>query len=155
MTEEPKAVFSWIAPEYEKHQKGAAWFIVAGVLMAGFLAYSIMTGAWTLTVLLALFAVVYLLGHRKKPLKLRIEISPQGVKFGQKSFTYKQLINFWISKLEGKIVVHTKSRLIPQMTILLEGEDSDEITKYLLKHIPEVDEPEPTITENIYRLLGI
>lgn len=155
MSDEKKTGFSWVMPEYEKHAKRPAWFIAAAILGAALLAYSIFAKSWTFTVLIVVFAAVYVIGHMRRPREVTIDISGAGIKFGQKFYPYEQLKNFWFAKLEGAITIHTKSKLVPQMTISLKSQNAEDVRAFLKEHISELPEPEPTMKEHIYKTLGI
>jgi hypothetical protein len=149
--------FSWRAPEYEKEIRGNGWFISLAVLAAVMLGYSIFAQSWTFTVLIVLFVVVYVMAHRREPKEVTIDISEIGVQFGKKTFPFENLKTFWVSRFEHNVTINTKSKLVPQFTISLRDieHEGEEIRQFLGQHITEVEEPEPSILDNIYRTLGI
>jgi hypothetical protein len=155
LKKERNAGFAWKAKEYEIRDKGNAWFGGLGILALFMLVFSIWTKAWTMTVLVVLLAVVYVIAHRREPVEMQIEISELGVKFGQKTFPYEQLKTFWISRLENTVTVNTKGKIMPQMEIHLMDQDPREIKTFLASRITEVAEPDPSILDNLYRTLGI
>ena len=108
-----------------------------------------------MTAFVVLLAIVYAMAHSRKPRKIDIKISPDGVNFGKKEFHYEQLKNFWYSRLEHIITINTKSKIIPQMTIRLETQEIPEVIRVLKSHIEQVEEPEPSLLDNLYRTIGI
>lgn len=148
-------ILEWKTREYETRDKGRAWYIGLGGLGIALLAYSIYTRAWTMTALVTLLVIVYVMAHRRQPRAIDIKISPKGICFGKKEFHYEQLKNFWYSRLEHIVTVNTKSKIIPQMTIHLENQDVPQIVATLKSHMEQVEEPEPSLLDNLYRTIGI
>ena len=81
-----KSVISWRALEYIYHEKSALWFIFAGIVVLGLVIYGLLSGGWTFSVAIIVFAGTYYLFYRNAPPIIEVKISKVGVKIGKHLF---------------------------------------------------------------------
>ena len=135
-----KSVISWRAPEYIYHEKSVLWFIFAGIAALGLVIYGLLSGGWTFSVAIIVFAGTYYLFYRNAPPIIEVKISKVGVKIGKHLFPYDKLKKFWIVydvPFVKRLYLRTTSRLHPDIFVSLEDMDPSKIKAILKGHIPE------------------
>ncbi len=96
-TEQPEAaLLEWETPEFAHFERGKAWYAIAGLVLAGLLAYAFSTGSWSMGVAFALLAAVFLLTHRRKPRLTQAKIEALGLRYRNQFYPYHQIQAFWI-----------------------------------------------------------
>lgn len=91
-----KEVLTWHVPEYDKHDRGLWWYIVAGIITAGLLWYAIADGNFLFALIILLFAFIIFTHHRSEPLNVQFAIHERGVRVGERFFLFRELESFAI-----------------------------------------------------------
>jgi len=152
------SLMSWQAPEYERQEKGRTWFVGAAVIAAFLIAASIWTRNYLLIIIIALFAIILYILHKKEPLIISIKITEKGIRFGDKFYPYKNIEEFWIiyDPPAKTLNIKTKNTFFPQVSIEIEDHDPLKIRDLLLEYIEEnEDKTEETNGEKLARRLKI
>jgi|GEM_PF-3787690 len=150
-------IINWQSPEHRHHEKGTLWHIIAGLILALIIIYSIYDYDWTF--IIALFTAIIAYYHfiyTKKPEKLNVEISDFGIRIGKQEYKYSQIRYFWIiDKPEvNTLNLRLKKHFMPDITIFLDGQNPEKIRSALKSKIPEIEKNE-SMTEALIRLLKI
>ncbi|MFC1655894.1 hypothetical protein ACFL3C_03430 [Patescibacteria group bacterium] len=150
-----KAVISWEAPEFIQHEKGWKWFVAAGIACLGLMVYSILVSNWTLVVALTVLSAVYVWQHFLVPHHVKVIISNVGMKIGEKEYPYQNIKSFWIIYRSHHVTtlnLRSSSRLLPDVSIDLNGQDPTEIREYLCSQIHEEEGKEESFTDSFIRI---
>ncbi len=150
-----KAIISWEAPEYIQHEKDWKWFVAAGIACAGLMIYAIFVENWTLVVALVVLAAVYVWQHFLVPRHVKVIISNVGIKIGDKEYPYQNIKSFWIiyrPKHVTTLNLRSNSRLLPDISIDLNGQNPTEIREYLCSQIHEEEGKEESFTDLFIRI---
>lgn len=153
-----KELLSWRAPEYEKQEKSRGWFITVSLIGAALVVGSIIMRNYLMIILIALFAIVIYILHKKEPLMLNIVVTNKGVKIGEKFYLYKDLDNFWIiyDPPIKTLNFKTSRNFFPEISIQIEDEDPVEIREILLSYLDEDEEKdEESTADKLTRILKI
>ena len=130
----------WQAPEFEKHEKGPAWFIVLGIsaLIVFTIVLLMKNFIFAILIILAVFTVfVYAL---KEPRLITFKISGKGITIDDKIYSYEELKSFWIFYELPQIKelsIRSKKWLMPFIKIPIDEQNPTIIRSALVKFIPE------------------
>lgn len=157
LSEFDDAITSWNSPEYLAFKKGKIWKLVAilGVVVGAALGF--WYGAWTFSLAILVFAVVYYIVHLEKPKFRKIIISKYGIKMGGKAYPYNRIKEFWIvhhPPFVKMLYFRVKGSLLEQK-ILLTTENSDLIRKYLKTKIIELEGKQEPFVDTLQRVLKL
>lgn len=86
----------WTYPEFNKHQRGAWWYVAFIGVSGAILTYSILNGNFLLAIVIILFGFIMLNYHRHEPNEVPFQIRAKGIRIGSKFILYTSLQNFWI-----------------------------------------------------------
>lgn len=151
-------LLSWIAPEYSKHEKGAAWVTMAISITAGLIAYAILTKSWTMSAAFFMLAIVYFLEHKKKPENIRIELTEMGVKVKDKFYPFSHFKTFWIIYKPPMVkTLHLRfaGKRYGDLLIQLADQDPVKVRNLLLTQLPEWEGKEEAITDVLVRVFKL
>ena len=129
----------WETEEFDKHKRGAGWYLGLGTILLLALVYTIYIRQWLLSSLIIMIGVSLYLSGRIKPNKIKCSINESGVSIGDKQFGYDQLKTFWFSRTEEGIKLNliTIFRLMPVVSIKITNELEPKIREALVSVIPE------------------
>ena len=153
--ESPDGVIHWTASEFIAHQKSAGWYFRLGVA-AVFVAAVI----WLLTrdkisssaILIA--ALVLGAYGARKPRQLTYELDSQGLRIGEKYYSYEEFRSFAIIP-EGafsSVVFMPLKRFAPLTTIYYEPDDEERIVDLLTDRLPIEDRQHDAIDRFLHRI---
>lgn len=152
-----KHIFAWESPEHQTHKKGAAWYVVMAVCLAGVIAYGIYDHAWTfiLALVVGIIAYYYFI-LREKPRMLDISLTNHEIKIDRFEYPYAQIKYFWIvNKPETKMLnIRLKKHFMPDIAIFLNKQNPEEIRNFLKGKIMEIEKNEG-VTNTLVRILKI
>src|SRR5690349_1473597 len=91
-----------LVPEFEYRDKGAAWYLAAGItaIVLGLLAWWVKN--YTFIGLIALSLLILIVRQIKKPNLVSLKIDANGISIGSKVWEHKNLGGFAIFEIEGK-----------------------------------------------------
>ena len=138
---------NWNIKEYEEHERGIWWYVIAIMFTSFAIIYGVWSGNFLFALIIVLFSIiVYLQMHQKAP-ETYFAISELGIVIGEKIYTYNEFEEFYIIfNDEVKILIlETKSLLRPKITIDLHDQEPIEIRHtlraYLRENIEKEEEP--------------
>lgn len=130
----------WQAPEFEKHEKGLAWFIILGIFALIFFTIVIVMQNYIFAILIVMMVFIIFIYALKEPRIITFKISGKGIDIDNKNFQFNELKSFWIFYEPPEIKelsVKSKKWIMPLIRIPLEEQDPTLIRKALIKFIPE------------------
>jgi len=154
-----KAVFSWVAPEYEQHPKSRRWWLTSGIIVVISLLLEILTANWTLLIATLVLVPVYWYIHEFHPPRYtKIVLSDAGLKIGHRTVPYSQIVSFWIF-YEPKILKTLNFRLhhgaFNELNIQLEDQDPVALREFIQQYIPELEGKKEEWSSVVLRLLKL
>jgi len=147
----------WETESFESHHRDWRWYLVAAVLLLLVLAYAIYSHRWLLSAVVVMVGVALYLSGRMSPEKISCRIDNQGVKVGDKLFTYDQIKSFWISKTVDTIKLNLISvqRFMPVISLLLLSGMEEAVRAALGSRLPESSNRKDDWIDRIGRILRI
>ena len=147
----------WEAEEFETHARDAKWYIIVSCILLLILAYTIWISHWILSAVVVMVGIVLYLSGRLKPRIIKYIIDNQEVKVGDKVFKYNELKTFWFSKADGvtKLNLISTFRLMPVISIRIQGDMKEKIKDVLGKFLPEAQNRGEDWIDRINRFLKI
>lgn len=95
-TDSARSLLRWSAPTMHDHDRGANWYLIAGLALLTLIVISIFTRNWTLIVVLVLSSgLTYLLRSVPAPIRT-IEITERGFLFEETFTAFADCRDFWI-----------------------------------------------------------
>ena len=150
-------LLSWAAPEQPTHVRSTLWYIVAGVFFASLLAYSIMTQAWTFTVVLVLSVGAYGYAHRKAPPLRRINVSERGIIWGKTFISWLRCEGFWLLQGPGYVELHVELKDGRTRHLVIQTGEADPVQIYTVfsRFIPLFPDRHEKLLDAIIRICKI
>lgn len=130
---------SWTASEYIDHDRSASWYLILAtgtVVLAG-LVYLISSDFLGVAIILILGILVGVFAHRQ-PAQVTYELNENGLKIGQKLYTYGVFKSFAIVRDEAlpSINLEPLKRFMPPITIYFAPQDEEQIISVLGARLP-------------------
>lgn len=94
-------ILEWRAPQHHHQDRGKTWYIIATIVAASLLIYSLFTGAWTFTALIIVITAVYWKTHKDDPLKRRMRIYKRGCALDEQFIEWVDCTGYWIFQGDG------------------------------------------------------
>ncbi len=145
--------FEWRAPEFEKYEKSAGWFIAVGLI--GLIVFTIAlfmeNFIFAFIVVLAIFIVfVYAL---KEPRIIQFEINDEGITIDGRLHPYEDFKSFWIfSSPSIALSVKSKRLFTPLIKIPLADQAPVKVRQELTRFVPE-EKQEESLIDTLSRYL--
>ena len=137
----------WEALEYEHKSKTPDWFWSLWIISGGIMAVSIISGSILFAILIFVISFTLSLQAVQKPKVINFEVNEKGVIVDQSKYPYENLKSFCIHKKEDfpKIILNSKSTLIPYIILPLENIEAEKVEEFLLNHLKKEEHDEPVI----------
>ena len=153
-------IIAWDVQEYEKHDRGRAWYVTAVILALLALVYSFWTSNFLFVVIIVIAAVVIILNDGREPEKVKFAISGEGLIIGKRFIDYDDLKNFSIiykpRQNVKKLYFEFKNVLRPRLSINLDNMNPLPIREILLNYLPEdLERENEPLSEQLGRLFKI
>jgi hypothetical protein len=148
----------WQAPSYIPYNRNFAWYAINGVIVSLLVLAGFLLKSATFAIVVIVFAMVYLLIDQKEAKMLDVVISDVGVKFGSRKIQYNEIKTFWIEYSPPYYqILHLvpQKKFEPEISISFHGLSPSQLRQILTKYLPEWEEKQKTLTEQITRILGL
>ena len=148
-------IVSWTASEYIDHERNPSWYVVlliSTLIVAG-LIYVLTKDYFATGTVLIVGAIVGSVAHWK-PQQVEYQLSPEGLRVGDKFYSYSQFKTFSIIHEDqlSSLVFHPLKKLLPPISIFFDGDDEDKITDVVGEHLP-LEERAPDRIDRLSRRL--
>lgn len=153
-----KSLMSWKIPEYTKHERNRAWFVIAGIVLFLFLIYAFYTRNFLFVVILILSAAIILLQSMEEPMKLDFNIFEDGLGVGNKFYSWRDLNKFYIiyEPPEVKNLYFEFKGLKSRLSIPLLAQNPVKVREILLKYlIEDLEQEQEPLSEEYARWLKL
>ena len=152
----PNEGIEWTTREYPHSPKEADWYtaviIIAGALaIAAIILDNVIFG---ILIIVATFAL--LLFSAREPQPVDVTLTIDGVFIGDYFYPYENLESFNIWKYDDppRLLLKSKKKLAPLVSIEIEEVDPDEVGDYLALFIEEEEELRESVFHKIFERLG-
>lgn len=150
----------WEMPEYDRHERGKTWYVVATIVSAALLAYALWDHNYLFGIIIVMFLIISIIIHGKDPENIEIVMTTQGMGIGNRFYNYDVFHSFSViykpAENLKKLYLEFGSKLRPRISISLMNINPLTVRDILLEHIPEdmerTDEPN---TDYIARRLKV
>jgi len=139
-TDHGKRFASWTFPEFPDHKRKKNWYIIASVILLGFIVYGIASANYLFAIFFALAGFIYAIQIQRKPRIVTFSITEDGIEVHETFYAYKNLDKFWIvyEPPEIKTLYFTfTSKVRPSLSIPLESQNPLVIREILLRYLKE------------------
>ncbi len=153
-----EALLKWDGPETLHHNRGTAWKVVMGLLLIGMITYGILTNAWTFSLVIAVFAVVYYLHNREHPKDVEVKISNIGIKVGNRKYPYSRIRAYWFiyePPFVSTLNIRVDGELVNDIKIQLHDQNPGPVRQLLSQHLPELEGQTEKMSDIFFRLFKI
>ncbi len=141
-------VFDWVVNEYEKHERSRRWYIIAAVIGAVLLLFSVVSGNYLFALIVVLFGIILFLQDILQPTEVPFAITETGIVVGSKFYPFKEIVNYWIiyNPPEVKnIYFATSNTLRHRLQVPLLDNDPrpirDFLNQFIVEDLDQEDEP--------------
>ncbi len=153
------AVLSWIAPEAIKHQKrGILWKILIFILILSAVLWGFYNDAWTFSVAIIAFVIVYYVVNLEHPKDVEIKISDIGIKVGSRKYSFNRIKAFWIiydPPYTNTLNIRVLGEMSTDITIQLGEQHPAPLREFLIGKIPELEGQSEKLSDIIFRIFKI
>ncbi len=146
----------WTAPEFEKHEKGPAWFLVVGFFALIFFTIALLMKNFIFAILIMLAVFTIFIYALKTPRQINFKIKGEGITISDKLYPFEDLSSFWIFYEPPRIKelsIKSKKTLTMMIRIPLSNQDPSSIRQALIKFIPE-EKQEESLVDIIFKSIG-
>ena len=153
---EKELKISFESQEFPHHAKNELWYIGIGLLLLVglFASISVKNYLFALVVVTAGIAI-FRLAHLK-PGSRKIDITPEGITWGDQFWGYHQLKNFWISEASGELTVYLeRPNLKPVLHFTVPEHHVESVLLALSLELPFHAHKDEPIPDRFARLLRI
>ncbi len=149
---------SWTAPEHIRHNRGKIWKVIVASLLIAAIVTGVVHQAWTFSLAIMVFAIVYYLVNREPTKDVEVSISDIGIKVGRRKYPFTRINSFWLvyePPYTKSLHIRVDKDLVVDVSIQLCRQDPSEVREFLMEKIPEREGHNQSLTELFSRLLKI
>ncbi len=148
---------AWNAPEGVRVQRGAVWYVLFAIVLAGLMALAILVFQnWTFAILLPIMAVALFVLSNKNPQTINYAISPKGIYIADTLHDFSEFRAFGLLHENGQhsILLLPVKRFSPGLTIYFSEAEGEKIVDMLGARLP-MQEIKPDTLEKFIRLIKL
>lgn len=152
---EPKILMHWNITGKSLIKKDKRWFFWFLILETLFIIYALITKNYLFLIILILIAIIFYIQEKYPPKTISFEIRKDGIKLGDKKYSYKDIKSFSIlykpEENVRKLFIEFKNKFVPGIEIPIDNQNPLKIRNFLLKYIPEIKLKQEPIDHLIQR----
>lgn len=148
---------AWNAPEGVRVQRGAVWYVLFAIVLAGLMALAILVFQnWTFAILLPIMAVALFVLSNKNPQTINYAISPKGIYIADILHDFSEFRAFGLlhENNQHSILLLPVKRFSPGLTIYFSEAEGEKIVDMLGARLP-MQEIKPDALEKFIRLIKL
>jgi len=145
-------ILTWSAPEHMHHKRTRMWYVLAGLFVALCVYYSVITQAWTFTVLIAVLSVMYWKMHAQESELRRMKFWRSGFSFDDKYREWGECEGYWILKCADYYELHIEMRNGAPIKIQTGEIDPYQLHDLLPHLLPQLDDRQEKLLDTIIRI---
>lgn len=146
-------ILEWQAASHPDHKHSEKWYVGAGSFCIVMIAYGILSGAWSLSIIFAFVPALYYLLRNQGHKAHQIRIREMGIDFDGRLFSWGELKEFWILEGLGYYELHVAPRKQMRSDIVVMTGDTDPfvIRDTLGKFLPQIAHQKERLLDAIIR----
>lgn len=146
-------LLTWTAPAIADRKRGPTWYLVAGILCAGAVAYGVISGAWSLSVTAGMLAGLTLITKDLRPHSRKVAIDPRGIAIDEAFLPWNELHEFWILMGSGRSELHISraTHWKPDLVLHLGEVDPYSVRDTLGQFLPQNPRAKEKLLDTIIR----
>ncbi len=153
-------IIGWAVPEFEKHDRSRAWYIVAVLMVLAMMVFALAANNFLFAVIIVLASLIIILHTGREPEMINFSITDEGIQIGRHFYDYDEIKNFAIvyKPREGvkNLYFEFKIPLRHRLTVPLMDKNPLPIRENLLKYLPEdLERTAPPLSEQLARLFRL
>ena len=152
---EAAPTLSWTANAHVQHSRTPRWYIFAGALVIALLLYSIVTSAWTFTIVIILLTGLYAYVYDHEGNQKTITITEHGVQLNNEFTSWNDCTGFWMLQGADYVELHIQRNQRSEITIQTGSVTPLRVREVLSLFIPEFTGRKEGILDMIIRILKI
>ena len=148
---------AWNVPEGVRVQRGAVWYVLFAIVLAGLMALAILVFQnWTFAILLPIMAVALFVLSNKNPQTINYAISPKGIYIADTLHDFSEFRAFGLlhENDQHSILLLPVKRFSPGLTIYFSEAEGEKIVDMLGARLP-MQEIKPDVLEKFIRLIKL
>lgn len=148
---------AWNAPEGVRIQRGAVWYVLFAIILAGLMALAILVFQnWTFAILLPIMAVALFVLSNNNPQTINYAISPKGIYIADTLHDFSEFRAFGLlhENDQHSILLLPVKRFSPGLTIYFSEAEGEKIVDMLGARLP-MQEIKPDALEKFIRLIKL
>jgi hypothetical protein len=131
----------WTFPEYERHERGRLWYLIALGIDALLLIYAVKDGNFLFALIIILFTLIIFTHHRSEPIELPFVIYSSGIQIGDRFYLYREINAFAViyePPVVKRLYIKPKGNVIRnELSIPLQKQNPIKIRSILLDYLDE------------------
>ncbi|MFZ2681559.1 MAG: hypothetical protein WAZ14_00445 [Patescibacteria group bacterium] len=151
-----RVLLAWEAWEFEPTERSTRWYVIAATLGLGMLVYALLSANFVFALIIVMFAVIMLMRDLRKPARVQVAITTDGVVFKNEFFPFADIKDFSIiyePPAIKNLYLGFNGKLTPMMSIPLEDADPIQVREELLPFIFEnLDRDAESLTDTLSRV---
>jgi hypothetical protein len=157
VVQSPEPILAWTAHSIPHHERSARWYLIATVAAVCLIAYGILTGAWTMSLLTMLLAGLYFLLRRQQPTYSQMAIAENGFTWNGIFTPWNGCAGFWLIHTPRYSELHIWRNAGRPHDTVIQTDDIDltTIRAVLSRYLTERTDRKEEALEKIIRLLKL
>ena len=151
-----RVLLAWETWEFPPVERSTGWYVIAAAAGLGMLIYALLTANFVFALIIVMFAVILLMRDLKKPARIQVAITTDGIAFNNEFYPYGDIKDFSViyePPAVSSLYLDFNSRLSPMMSIPLEDADPNVVRAQLLPFIFEnLDRDGESLTDALSRV---
>lgn len=150
-----RILLSWETWDLPPVERSTRWYVIAAVLGIGMIIYSLLTANFLFALIIVMFAVILLMRDLRKPSRVMIAITTDGIAYHHDFYPYKDIRDFAViyEPPISNVYISFNNRLTPPLSISLEDTDPNEVRAQLLPFVFEnLDRDNESLTDTLSRV---
>ncbi len=157
VSEETNAV-SWQIYAYPHYDRGALWFVLAGIAGGGLLIAALLTNNFLLAAIIVMVGVVIIVQGTARPPLIDVEIGEMGIRRGDSFINFRSISRFWIvyDPPIKSLYLNVPRSLFSTVRIPIDDQDPSHLRELLKKHVKEdLERDHEPLSDSISRIFKI
>lgn len=154
-----EVLLEWETLEFMPTPRGKTWYVVAGLVVAGLLAYAIHSQSWTMALAFIMLVVVFLITKRRQPRTVKVVITDMGVEYRGRFYPYHHINAFWMvyhpPYVRALYLRLSNGRNYKLLRIELYHQKPQEVRELLLRELPEIEGAQEPFSDLMSRILRL
>ncbi len=145
-------IIRWEAPQHTHPTRGKAWYIITTLVIAGLFGYSLLTQAWTFTLLIVVLGAWYWKGHRVQLPPKHMRIWKRGFALNDDYYDWGQCTGYWILRTKDYTELHIDKRNGGEVKIQTGDLNPYQIQEVMASYLPEEADRREHLLDTIIRI---